>query len=167
MLMRVTQGKGRKAPKEEVSLRDIDPVQFQVVIRGNSSPLETLDQKQTYMRLHPGAIYLNQQTSYFVEELDLTKKIAWVIPRDSRKIEYYTECREHAMINLAGGGSARAAVLPRAAGAEDPEELQRKLQDLLELCKEANYIVVFTGAGISTSIGLPDYRGCLFADQMF
>lgn len=118
MLMRVTQGKGRKAPKEEVSLRDIDPVQFQVVIRGNSSPLETLDQKQTYMRLHPGAIYLNQQTSYFVEELDLTKKIAWVIPRDSRKIEYYTECREHAMINLAGGGSARAAVLPRAAGAE-------------------------------------------------
>ncbi|CAK9099607.1 NAD-dependent protein deacetylase sirtuin-7 (NAD-dependent protein deacylase sirtuin-7) (Regulatory protein SIR2 homolog 7) (SIR2-like protein 7) [Durusdinium trenchii] len=42
---------------------------------------------------------------------------------------------------------------------DDPEELQRKLQDLLELCKEANYIVVFTGAGISTSIGLPDYRG--------
>jgi hypothetical protein len=57
------------------------------------------------------------KTSYFVEELDLTKKIAsksqlnwlsaraqeshrncgielrWVIPRDSRKIEYYTECR--------------------------------------------------------------------------
>jgi len=112
VLMRVTQGKGRKPPKEEVSLRDIDPIQFQVVVRGNSNPLETLDQKLAYMRLHPGAIYLNQQTSYFVEELDLSKKIAWVIPRDSRKIEYYTECREHSVLVLAGGGVARAAVLP-------------------------------------------------------
>lgn len=114
VLMRVTQGKGRRPPKEEVSLRDIDPIQFQVVVRGNSHPLETLDQKLAYMRLHPGAIYLNQQTSYFVEELDLTKKIAWVIPRDSRKIEYYTECREHSVLVLAGGGVARAARLPSA-----------------------------------------------------
>ncbi|CAJ1378386.1 unnamed protein product [Effrenium voratum] len=113
-LLRVTQGKGRRPPKEEVSLRDIDPIQFQVVVRGNISPLETLDQKLAFMRLHPGAIYLNQQTSYFVEELDLTKKIAWVIPRDSKKIDYYTECREHSAIILAGGGLARAAVLPLA-----------------------------------------------------
>ena len=62
--------KGKKTPKEEVSLRDIDPVQFQVIVRGNTSPLETLESKLAYMRLHPGAVYLNQQWAYFVEELE-------------------------------------------------------------------------------------------------
>jgi len=106
-------GKGKKSPKEEVNLRDIDPVQFQVIVRGNSSPLETLDQKLTYMRLHPGALYLNQRQTYFVENLDLDAKVAWVVPRDGKRIDYFTECREHSQVILAGGGQARPADLPK------------------------------------------------------
>eukprot|EP00435_Cladocopium_sp_Y103_P041855 s1451_g11.t1 len=161
VLMRVTQGKGRRPPKEEVSLRDIDPIQFQVVVRGNSHPLETLDQKLAYMRLHPGAIYLNQQTSYFVEELDLTKKIAWVIPRDSRKIEYYTECREHSVLVLAGGGVARAARLPSAElmAAGKPSSPSSASGMLLESCA----IVTASGsdAGESTAgLVMKCFRDC-------
>lgn len=103
--------KGRKTPKEEVNLRDIDPVQFQIIVRGSTTPLETLDQKSTFMRLHPGALYLHQQWAYFVEELDLTKHIAWVIPKNPKQLDYYTESREHAQVVLAGGGLARAAAL--------------------------------------------------------
>lgn len=42
---------------------------------------------------------------------------------------------------------------------DDAEVLRGKLRQLQCLCQNANYIVVFTGAGISTSAGLPDYRG--------
>ncbi|CAE8622738.1 unnamed protein product [Polarella glacialis] len=114
-LFRLIQGKGKKSPKEEVNLRDIDPVQFQIIVRGTFNPLETLDQRLAYMKLHPGAVYLNQTTSYFVEELDLQKRIAWVIPKDGRKIEYYTESSEHSTLVLAGGGQARPASLPDTA----------------------------------------------------
>lgn len=115
-LYRFVAKKGRKSPKEEVSLRDIDPVQFQVIVRGNSTPLETLDQKMTFMKLFPGAMYLNQQTSYFVEELDTVQRIAWVVPRDSRRIDYYTEAREHSQLILHGAGSVRPSDLPPCAG---------------------------------------------------
>mmetsp|Transcript_32047 Transcript_32047/g.56666 ORF Transcript_32047/g.56666 Transcript_32047/m.56666 type:complete len:1192 (+) Transcript_32047:129-3704(+) len=108
------QVRGKKAPKEEVSLRDIDPVQFQVLIRGDSSPLETLEQKMAFMKLHPGAVFLHQQRAYFVEELDLQARTAWVVPRDPKRIDYYTECREHSQVVLSGGGTSRDAVLPTA-----------------------------------------------------
>lgn len=112
VLLRYCQTKGRKTPKEELSLRDIDPVQFKVLVRGNPTPLETLDQKLAFMRLHPGALYLNQRLAYFVEELDLASRIAWVVPKDPKRLDYYTECREHSQVVLSGGGLARPAALP-------------------------------------------------------
>lgn len=37
--------------------------------------------------------------------------------------------------------------------------LKRKLAKLTKLVKESKYIVVLTGAGVSTSTGIPDFRG--------
>merc|ERR1719410_2019828 len=40
-----------------------------------------------------------------------------------------------------------------------PEFLETKMQKLHEMMRESTHIVVFTGAGISTSAGIPDFRG--------
>ncbi|KPM08201.1 chromatin regulatory protein sir2-like protein [Sarcoptes scabiei] len=42
---------------------------------------------------------------------------------------------------------------------DDPETLQIKCLELTELIKKSKNIVIYTGAGISTSASIPDYRG--------
>ncbi|XP_018429083.1 PREDICTED: NAD-dependent protein deacetylase sirtuin-6 [Nanorana parkeri] len=42
---------------------------------------------------------------------------------------------------------------------DPPRELHRKVQKLAEMIRKASYVVFHTGAGISTSCGIPDFRG--------
>jgi len=42
---------------------------------------------------------------------------------------------------------------------DSPAVLHRKVKELAELIRAANHTVVYTGAGVSTSTSLPDYRG--------
>uniref|UniRef100_A0A3B4Y1B8 protein acetyllysine N-acetyltransferase n=1 Tax=Seriola lalandi dorsalis TaxID=1841481 RepID=A0A3B4Y1B8_SERLL len=42
---------------------------------------------------------------------------------------------------------------------DSPEELKVKVETLAQLIKESQYLVVHSGAGISTSAGIPDFRG--------
>lgn len=43
---------------------------------------------------------------------------------------------------------------------DSDQQLETKIDSLVKLINEANdNIVIFTGAGISTSVGLPDFRG--------
>ena len=41
---------------------------------------------------------------------------------------------------------------------DDPETLDAKVTQLAEWVRESQNMSVFTGAGISTSTGIPDYR---------
>jgi hypothetical protein len=40
-----------------------------------------------------------------------------------------------------------------------PEEFEKKLDTLADLVRKSKYTVFFTGAGVSTSAGISDYRG--------
>ena len=42
---------------------------------------------------------------------------------------------------------------------DDPEVLERKLDKLAKLVRGSKHFVIFTGAGISTDAGIPDFRG--------
>lgn len=41
---------------------------------------------------------------------------------------------------------------------DPPEVLEEKVNKLVEMIKKAEHFVAFTGAGISTSTGIPDFR---------
>lgn len=41
---------------------------------------------------------------------------------------------------------------------DSPEELKVKVETLAQLIKESQYLVIHSGAGISTSVGIPDFR---------
>jgi len=42
---------------------------------------------------------------------------------------------------------------------DDPKEVEEKVKQLADIIRASNYLSVFTGAGISTSAKIPDYRG--------
>jgi NAD-dependent SIR2 family protein deacetylase len=42
---------------------------------------------------------------------------------------------------------------------DNPSELEKKIRRLAEMVRAARHMIVFTGAGISTSAGIADYRG--------
>jgi mono-ADP-ribosyltransferase sirtuin 6 len=42
---------------------------------------------------------------------------------------------------------------------EKPEELAAKIKALAGMIRDSKHCVFFTGAGVSTSAGIPDYRG--------
>jgi len=42
---------------------------------------------------------------------------------------------------------------------DTPEELEEKIRILANFVRESNFFVTYTGAGISTSAGIPDFRG--------
>uniref|UniRef100_A0A7S4NFL9 protein acetyllysine N-acetyltransferase n=1 Tax=Paramoeba aestuarina TaxID=180227 RepID=A0A7S4NFL9_9EUKA len=42
---------------------------------------------------------------------------------------------------------------------DPPEVLEKKIDQLADLVRNSNHFVVFTGAGISTDAGIPDFRG--------
>jgi DEAD/DEAH box helicase domain-containing protein len=70
-------------------LRSASPERVNLQIN-SEKPLTigTVDMESALWMVHPGAVYLHEAQSYFVENLDLEQNIAWLRPGMS---DYYTE----------------------------------------------------------------------------
>jgi DEAD/DEAH box helicase domain-containing protein len=89
---------GRNYPAAEVSLRTIGDEVFTIVEVGEENRvIGTIDGPSAFVEVHPGAIYLHEGETYFVRDLDLEKRIAFVEPVDS---DYYTQSITEVQIRI-------------------------------------------------------------------
>jgi DEAD/DEAH box helicase domain-containing protein len=77
-------------PAANISLRSASPESFILQATEEDGPrtVGIVDGESAFWMVHPGAVYLHEAQSYFVEELDLDQKIAHLRPLES---DYFTE----------------------------------------------------------------------------
>jgi DEAD/DEAH box helicase domain-containing protein len=94
-------------PAANISLRSASPSRVSLQINQEKPiTIGTVDMESALWMAHPGAVYLHEAQSYFVERLDLEQNIAWLRPGLS---DYYTEpLRETAVKPLALGEWSQA-----------------------------------------------------------
>ena len=94
---------GPNYPSADVSLRNIGDDVYTIILgtsalmaseglkaapNAQSRVIGTIDEAGAFQQLHPQAIYIHHGDTYFVNELDVRKKIAWVQKEDT---DYYTQ----------------------------------------------------------------------------
>ncbi len=94
---------GPNYPSADVSLRNIGDDVYTIILgtsaamaavglkavpNDQSRVIGTIDEAGAFQQLHPQAIYIHHGDTYFVNELDIRKKIAWVQKEDT---DYYTQ----------------------------------------------------------------------------
>lgn len=96
-------------PAANISLRSASPQSVVLQTTNDERPLTigTVDGESATRMTHPGAIYLHEAQSYFVQELNLEEHIARLHPIES---DYYTEPLQQTSIEVLSE-SAQAAVL--------------------------------------------------------
>lgn len=86
---------GTRRAVDMVSLDSISSDQVKVICEGKI--LEVIDRNRAYSEAHRGAVFLHQGETYFVEDLDLDNRTAYVRKED---LDYYTEAAETADIEI-------------------------------------------------------------------
>jgi DEAD/DEAH box helicase domain-containing protein len=80
---------GEHFPAAKVNLRNISDDTYTIVDVGSGNAvIGTVDSSSALELLYPEAIYLHEGRTYFVRELDLAQKVAFVEPRE---VDYYTQ----------------------------------------------------------------------------
>ena len=80
---------GGSYPSADVSLRNIGDNVYTIIEEGTENRvIGTIDETSAHMQVHSEAIYLHSGQTYFVNSLDLVKKIAFVEKIDT---DYYTQ----------------------------------------------------------------------------
>lgn len=83
---------GRRYPAQDVGLRSASGRRVLLLdTQHGDQVLEELDAATAYFRVHPGAVYLHQGSSYLVTDLDIERGIALV---KGMEVDYYTQPRE-------------------------------------------------------------------------
>ncbi len=86
-------------PAAEVSLRNINDVTYTVIEETDDAPrvIGTLDETSAFFQLHTHAIYMHNAQTYFVDRLDVDRKIATV---SQQGLDYYTQAVDETTIKV-------------------------------------------------------------------
>jgi len=86
---------GPNFPSADVGLRNISDDVYTIIDTGPKEKpdaanrvIGTIDEVGAFQQLHPQAVYMHHGETYFVNDLDTNKKIAWVEKEDT---DYYTQ----------------------------------------------------------------------------
>lgn len=77
-------------PANDVEVRSTGGNLFRIVEGTRGRLIGTVDAAHAFEQVHPGAIYLHQGEPYVVQRLDLTQKVATVVPTEG---DYHTQPR--------------------------------------------------------------------------
>ncbi|MBN1417387.1 MAG: DEAD/DEAH box helicase [Planctomycetes bacterium] len=76
-------------PAAGVSLRNATPIIYTIMdTAGGERVIGTMDETSAFTMLHKGAIYIHGAETFYVRDLDVQKKIAWV---EARAVDYFTQ----------------------------------------------------------------------------
>jgi DEAD/DEAH box helicase domain-containing protein len=102
-------------PAAEVSLRSASPENVLLHIEDGSAPriLGEVDLASAAWMVHPRAVYLHEGQQYFVQELNLERNIATLIPVT---LDYYTEPLRQTEVNLLATLDSTPCPAPSGAG---------------------------------------------------
>ncbi len=106
-------------PAANISLRSASPQS--VVLQatdedGRPTTIGTVDGESAAWMVHPNAIYMHEAQQYFVQELDLERHIAHLIPVG---LDYYTEAQKNSEIEVTSQSDHSFLPSPFGRGAGD------------------------------------------------
>ncbi|HSG28756.1 MAG TPA: Zn-binding domain-containing protein, partial [Candidatus Krumholzibacterium sp.] len=81
--------RGHGYPSADVNLRNISPNIYTIIDESDGNRvIGTIDEASAFQQVHPQAIYLHEAETYFVRDLDIGKKIAFI---EKTNVDYYTQ----------------------------------------------------------------------------
>jgi DEAD/DEAH box helicase domain-containing protein len=114
-----------QSPAAAISLRSASPqsVVLQAMTENGPRAVGTVDGESATWMVHPGAVYLHEAQSYFVESLDLEQQIAHL---RAATMDYYTEPMRGTTVKVLAVSDT--AALPSRAGGEVADKNWGELQ---------------------------------------